>query len=192
MTGERSGTVEGSPYHPIYCLCPHPEHPPRKVSAVEAEWNPDERWPGEDQGHRLKFVVFGASDLVIPAPAGPNRVDGLWERTCFELFFFNPVNLGGPYCEHNFSPSGEWAAYRFERYREGRSEMDFITPSIDWVMMKDRFELRVDMDASVNPPATVRMNLTAVIEETGGHKSYWALAHPPGPPDFHNGACATA
>ena len=33
------------------------------------------------------------------------------------------------------------------------------------------------------------LNLTAVIEEEGGHKSYWALAHPPGAPDFHNPSC---
>jgi hypothetical protein len=25
-----------------------------------------------------------------------------------------------------------------------------------------------------------------VIEETSGGKSYWALAHPPGKPDFHH------
>ena len=31
--------------------------------------------------------------------------------------------------------------------------------------------------------------LSAVIEETDGAKSYWALAHPPGPPDFHHPDC---
>jgi hypothetical protein len=25
-----------------------------------------------------------------------------------------------------------------------------------------------------------------VIEDTSGHKSYWALAHPPGKADFHH------
>jgi hypothetical protein len=28
-----------------------------------------------------------------------------------------------------------------------------------------------------------------VIEETNGRKSYWALAHPPGKPDFHHSDC---
>ena len=37
-----------------------------------------------------------------------------------------------------------------------------------------------------------RLNLTAVIEEEGGHKSYWALAHASGPPDFHNRDCFIA
>ena len=36
------------------------------------------------------------------------------------------------------------------------------------------------------------MNLAAVIEEEGGVKSYWALAHPAEKPDFHDPACFTA
>jgi hypothetical protein len=31
-----------------------------------------------------------------------------------------------------------------------------------------------------------RIGLAAVIEGTSGHKSYWALAHPPGKADFHH------
>jgi hypothetical protein len=31
-----------------------------------------------------------------------------------------------------------------------------------------------------------RLGVAAVIEETSGRKSYWALAHPPGKPDFHH------
>ena len=34
-----------------------------------------------------------------------------------------------------------------------------------------------------------RLGLAAVIEETSGRKSYWALAHPPGKPDFHHSDC---
>lgn len=37
-----------------------------------------------------------------------------------------------------------------------------------------------------------QMNLTAVIEANDGTKSYWALAHPAGPPDFHNPDCFVA
>ena len=37
------------------------------------------------------------------------------------------------------------------------------------------------------------MGLTAVIEEEGGVKSFWALAHgDPAKPDFHDPACFTA
>jgi hypothetical protein len=33
------------------------------------------------------------------------------------------------------------------------------------------------------------VGLSAVIEETNGRKSYWALCHPPGKPDFHHPDC---
>jgi hypothetical protein len=35
-------------------------------------------------------------------------------------------------------------------------------------------------------PARLRLGLTAVIEQANLAKSYWALAHPPGEPDFHH------
>ena len=37
--------------------------------------------------------------------------------------------------------------------------------------------------------AAWRLGLSAVIEETSGRKSYWALAHPPGKADFHHSDC---
>jgi hypothetical protein len=38
------------------------------------------------------------------------------------------------------------------------------------------------------PPVNSRLllGLSAVIEEKNGVMSYWALKHPPGPPDFHH------
>ena len=37
-----------------------------------------------------------------------------------------------------------------------------------------------------------RLGLSAVLEEKDGTKSYWALAHPPGAPDFHHPDCFAA
>jgi hypothetical protein len=34
-----------------------------------------------------------------------------------------------------------------------------------------------------------RLGLSALIEDASGRKSYWALAHPPGKPDFHHADC---
>ena len=42
------------------------------------------------------------------------------------------------------------------------------------------------------PPLPRRYGLTAVLEEAGGVKSYWALAHPAEKPDFHDPACLGA
>jgi hypothetical protein len=35
----------------------------------------------------------------------------------------------------------------------------------------------------------LHLGLSAVLEATNGDKSYWALAHPPGKPDFHHADC---
>ena len=37
-----------------------------------------------------------------------------------------------------------------------------------------------------------RLGLSAVIEEKDGGTSWWALAHPPGKPDFHHDDCFAA
>jgi hypothetical protein len=36
------------------------------------------------------------------------------------------------------------------------------------------------------------VSIAAVIEEEGGKMSYWALAHPPGQPNFHHPDCFVA
>jgi len=36
------------------------------------------------------------------------------------------------------------------------------------------------------------MGLSAVIEEEGGVKSYWAMTHASEKPDFHDAACFAA
>jgi hypothetical protein len=33
------------------------------------------------------------------------------------------------------------------------------------------------------------MGISAILVERDGRKSYWALAHPPGEPDFHHPDC---
>jgi hypothetical protein len=37
--------------------------------------------------------------------------------------------------------------------------------------------------------AARQLGVAAMIEETNGRRSYWALAHPPGKPDFHHADC---
>jgi hypothetical protein len=44
----------------------------------------------------------------------------------------------------------------------------------------------------VLPAMPAAANFTAVIEEQGGVKSFWALSHPDAKPDFHDPACFTA
>jgi hypothetical protein len=35
----------------------------------------------------------------------------------------------------------------------------------------------------------LHVGLSAVVKETSGRQSYWALAHPSGKPDFHHSDC---
>ncbi|MGE0594746.1 MAG: DOMON-like domain-containing protein [Hyphomonadaceae bacterium] len=130
----------------------------------------------------LHYAVRGAvDDIVWPAPSTPERADGLWKQTCFEAF----VGTGDVgYAEFNFAPSRLWAAYRFDNYRAGMSPLEGVTPRIETSRDPGCFELRAELAALA--PGSLRLGLSAVIEEIGGAKSYWALAHTPGAPDFHH------
>jgi hypothetical protein len=140
-------------------------------------------------GLQLTYSVTGAiGDIVIPPPAAPARVDELWRRTCFEVFI-RPAS-GETYFEFNFAPSGAWAAYRFDAYRAGMTEPATAPPHIAGQAGAARYELQVALDLAalegLPPDAPWRLGISAVIEERTGGRSYWALAHPPGKPDFHH------
>ena len=135
----------------------------------------------------LRYLVSGTmSDLRLPAAAAPARADELWRHTCFEAFL--RASPGEAYYEFNFAPSKQWAAYRFDGYRSGMRVADEVgTPSIEVRSSGASFELRVTLDLPSDAPW--RLGLSAVIEETNGRISYWALAHPPGKADFHHPDC---
>ncbi|WP_448664834.1 DOMON-like domain-containing protein [Sphingomonas sp. CJ20] len=173
-------TGEGGSGHPIP-LVPHPAKPAARVTGVAVEVArvaPDTL--------ALRFLVSGTVEaLVVPATEAPARRDGLWQTTCFELF----ARTATGYVEYNFSPSSQWAAYRFMAYREGMAELDGIDAP---VIAPERAPGSYALDVRVALPADTgigRLSLTAVIEETDGTKSYWAVAHPAGKPDFHDPAC---
>ncbi|URD61779.1 DOMON-like domain-containing protein [Sphingomonas sp. KRR8] len=163
-------------------LIPHPATPPaRRGMALEA-WV--ERW--DDGRAEISFHLHAPTDtLVIPDKPRRGRADELWKTTCFELF----VQTESGYREYNFSPSGAWAAYDFTAYREGQSK-----PAIDHAPEIDVEDIgdKLLLDAILDLPAGGRFGLSAVVEEVGGTKSYWALAHGADKPDFHHAACFAA
>lgn len=163
----------------IHILIPHPDFPPATVTRVEAEIE------GTATGRlALRYHVFGAAP-ALPARAAPARCDGLWKTTCFELFLRGE---GPGYVEFNFSPSCEWAAYAFEAYRSGMRDLPVeVPPRIDGGEVGGtEYSLQTEIDL---PWHADLASITAVIEETDGTRSFWALAHPPGKPDFHDPAC---
>lgn len=169
--------------HVLTC---HPDRPAHAVRRIEARiLSQDENWL------RLRWRIEGCGEVLFPPFAGKGRADELWRTTCFE-FFLQPAG-GGGYLELNLSPSERWAAYAFSAYRAGMSEHPI--PREPDCAMRVGTDLAI-FDAAVPaqnlPGRPWRYGISAVIEEQGGHLSYWALAHPPGNPDFHHPTCFAA
>jgi hypothetical protein len=140
----------------------------------------------------LTYSVSGTIDEVLmPPPAEAARSDELWRHTCFEAFV-RPLD-GEAYYEFNFAPSAQWAAYRFDGYRNGMCAAGEIrAPQIVSRTGPEYYTLQVALEfggSSLLDGRALGVGLSAVIEETNGQKSYWALAHPPGKPDFHHADC---
>ena len=139
---------------------------------------------------KFEFAVVGAVEkLLIPKSAVPERRYGLWQHSCFEAFI--GLSTGG-YVELNFSPSGQWAAYRFDAYRSGMADaIDLSPPDVSWERAgENRLLLTALVDVStVEDLMSWTFGLSAVLEEKSDTKSYWALAHPDGAPDFHHKDC---
>ena len=161
-------------------LVPHPKTPPIAIASIQVgTWRDGDRW-------HFRHLVDGTNDLILPDPAEPSRADQLWQTTCFEAFV---GTTGQTYREYNFSASGQWAAYTFDAPRLNMRNADDQVET--WLDLGDDW-IAVEAAVSAGLVAGSPLGLAAVIEETGGHKSYWALAHPDGPPDFHDPTCFRA
>jgi hypothetical protein len=143
----------------------------------------------------LSYIVIGKiSDVRIPPQMPPARGDALWRHTCFEAFV--GAASSACYYEFNFAPSRQWAVYRFSGYRSGMCVADELGAlSIEVGPTPDGWTLHAKLDlhplAALPSQTCRRLALSAVIEDMEGEISYWALAHPPGKPDFHHPDCFT-
>ena len=163
----------------------HPDAPDTAVRRIEASVSRD--------GDTLAVTWLLEGDLErlrIPAWRGREAGERLWAHTCFEVFV-RKIESDPAYHELNFSPSGAWAAYAFERYREGSP---LAGASLDPRVAVRRRDGALELEASINlaslspdyPGAPLALAVSAVIENDEGALSYWALAHPAGKPDFHH------
>lgn len=128
----------------------------------------------------LRFIIHDNPDFIAwPVEAPVGRAHDLWKHTCFEAF----VSTDDGYREFNLSPSGQWASYRFDGYREGMRPADEVCvvagldSGRDYVALEGRIELPVEAR---------KLALSVVIETIDGAKTWWALAHPSDKPDFHH------
>jgi hypothetical protein len=137
---------------------------------------------------RLHYTLVGdISAIVVPPSAEPLRTDGLWESTCFELFLRREGESG--YLELNFAPSGEWAAYSFRAFREGMVQAAMPgPPEISATVTADRLEVEVAVSPWLDD-GPYAMNIAAILQNRTGHRSFWAISHAGGEPDFHHPSC---
>jgi len=69
---------------------------------------------------------------------------------------------------------------------------EISAPPIEVRSSPDCYTLQASLDLdclSLPRKSLWRLGLSAVIEEKNGRKSYWALMHPAGKPDFHYADC---
>lgn len=165
-------------------LIAHPSFPNESGSRIYVD---AERSPSDTL--KLHYFLEEKIENLIVAPVrASRRTDALWQHTCFEAFL--RIVPGTAYYEFNLSPSTEWAAYRFTGYRTGMAAANILPPRIDVQASEGRLELSAQLDltglAGIVPDGEWQIALSAVIEASGGNKSYWALKHPAGKPDFHH------
>jgi hypothetical protein len=129
----------------------------------------------------------------VPSACHAQRRDELWHHTCFELFAGRAGEA--EYCEFNFTPAGDWAAYVFAGYRDSRRDAAQRRVDVTARASGDgRLQLhaRVDLtaalglDAGALEQARWQLNCAAVIERNDGTLDYWAVHHPKARPDFHD------
>jgi hypothetical protein len=169
-----------------HALDPHAGEPssvPRCKLFAQVELAPG---PVVQLRYRLRGDLTG---LAIAAPSASRRADRLWEHTCFEAFI---APYGRElYVEINVAPSTEWAAYAFDGYRLGMRQLEVArAPAIAVARQTDELTVTADVDLSALADARWpwRVGLCAVVAQTGGARSYWALRHSGPKPDFHDAA----
>jgi hypothetical protein len=135
-----------------------------------------------------RYMLGGdIQQLRIPsAAASPARTDGLWRTTCFELFA--RASGGASYSEFNFAPSGHWAAYAFESYRQGMRPLAIPAPAVTCTPQAGSLILTAVLQAPGLGADPLQIATSLVLEDVEGRIYYWALQHPDGKPDFHHDA----
>lgn len=182
---QRNSTPTPSPVVHALSLTPHSEAPDTAVRRIDARV-----CRVENGALTVAYVLEGLLDRVrVPAPRAPRFADRLWQHTCFEIFIRHQGEPG--YHEFNLSPSGEWAAYAFERYREGAPLIDeTLNPQVTVRSAAGKLDveavIRLDLVSPTYARTALTLAVSAVVEDRDGVLSYWALRHPAGKPDFHH------
>ena len=167
-----------------FALQPHPAFP--APPGVQLGVQVARRSP---QQVALEYRAEGnIEDVVIPPPAAmPTRADGLWQATCFELFLQPEGDEA--YVECNFAPSEDWAVYGFDGYRAGMRPLD-VPAAPDVRVERREHALVVKVELALPLTSGVwRIAPAAILADRDGARSFWAVKHGAGEPDFHRADC---
>ena len=136
------------------------------------------------------FSLRGAlAELILPLPAeaAPQRLDGLWQATCLEVFLKDGQSPA--YQEFNFSPAHGWNVYQFASYRYGMEPVKGLEPP---KMLSTRHLDHYHLKAVFAPPPfrqhPAAVNLAAILLDRSGELHYYTIDTRHTPPDFHNPA----
>jgi hypothetical protein len=136
----------------------------------------------------LCYLLRGPlAELTIPGRAGqPERLDGLWRQTCFELFLAPAT--GRNYWEVNLSPAGHWNIYAFDDYRTG-VRPEAAVSSLSFNVAREENSLAVVLELPVSglagSGASLAVGPAVVLAARNNELSYWALQHHGPGADFH-------
>lgn len=134
-------------------------------------------------------------EIILPEANHGERVIGLWESTCFEVFI-QPVadsqpqfvqNLKEPvrYYETNFSTTKSWNVFGFTDYRTPASPTELAEARIlSYDVQKS--QMKIVLQVAGADWRKVRISLCAVIATRSYGKSYWSFKHADDKANFHH------
>ncbi|MBL7689668.1 MAG: hypothetical protein JNJ49_16650 [Bdellovibrionaceae bacterium] len=139
----------------------------------------------------LTFTLRGGENVALGSISSPLvRRDELWKQTCFECFMANAADRGASarYFEWNLAPSGDWQAYGFTGYRQGRSEVSLEAPRFTRKQDGETFIFEFQLSIPIELQSKgFEIGVSAVVQELAEEAPfYWAFAHRAEKPDFHN------
>lgn len=130
----------------------------------------------------LSSQILMSSRFFALEGAQAQREDGLWKKTCFEMFLKDPKST--QYYEFNFSTDGAWNLYEFKSERQPQPPMRseaFGLQNLKWHSGK-----LIAVLQNRTKQTDWQISLTAVLQPRVGQNSYWALKHADHQPNFHH------
>lgn len=144
----------------------------------------------------IDFIITGdiSSIIIEKCNAKPQRLVGLWKKTCFE-FFLRSGDFK-EYMEFNFSPSLNWNCFNFNEHTKDLTEWNIVnTPKVKINQFADKIEMnviieRVNLALAHQDFKKSEFSTTAVllIEDNDGNvkETFWAITHADVKPNFHH------